>query len=133
MYATMALQKSVYHINQINSMMNDFRQSKVWGNSRLLMIQIYRLTENFPDDDDQEFKNQIRDSSVLITGNIVRALQAKAVDKRSRFLKDAELCMNKLTTNLQAAYQKGYIQGSMNKSLFKEIFEIQKSLKAIQY
>lgn len=133
MYATLALQKSIYKRNHINSMMNDFHQSKIWGTSRLLMMQIYRATENFPEDEDLQFKNQIRDFSVLITGNVVRALQAKAPASRSRFLKDAELCVNKLADNLQAAYEKGYIQGSMNKSLLREIFEIQKSLKAIQH
>lgn len=133
MYATMAPQKSIYEMNQINSTMNDFHQSKVWVSSRLLMMQIYRATEGFPDKDDSLFKNQTRNFSVLITGNVIRGLQETNASLRSRFLKDAESFVEKLTDNLETAYKKGYLQKSMNRDLIKEISEIQKSLKAIQH
>lgn len=112
-------------------MTDNFRQSKIWKSSRLLILQVYIITKNFPND--LQFKNQIRRFPVLISGNIARSLQEKNPELRSQLFTNIESCLNKLNNILKTANEKGYLQRSVNEILIKEMFEIRKSLKAIQH
>ena len=129
MHSTIVFQKDTPEINQINTVMEDFRKSKAWMNSRLLICDIYDITKDLPDDDSR-FKNQIRKLAVLISGNIVKSLQEKNPDLRGQFANNAESSMNKLNTLIQAAHKKGYLQKSKNPNLFAEI---RRSLRGIQH
>lgn len=50
--------------------MQNYKELKVWENSHLFVLDIYRVTKNFPKDETYGITNQIRRASASIPANI---------------------------------------------------------------
>ena len=70
--------------------MQRFTDLKVWQRSHALVLQIYRLTTGFPDDERYGLVSQIRRAAVSIPANIAEGSKRRRNNDYARFLNIAE-------------------------------------------
>ena len=66
--------------------MHQFKELKVWNNTRLLVKEIYIYTESFPKEEVFGLTNQIRRSAISISSNIAEGCGRESSIEFARFL-----------------------------------------------
>jgi four helix bundle protein len=83
---------------------------KVWQESMDLVIQIYKLAENFPKHEVYGLSSQIRRAAVSIPSNIAEGAGRKGENEFTRFLYIALGSLSELETQLEISHRLGYIK-----------------------
>ncbi|WP_449399359.1 four helix bundle protein [Chryseobacterium wanjuense] len=63
-----------------------FEKLDVWNNARTLVKDIYKVTANFPDNEQFGITNQIRRASTSITANIAEGMCRSSDKEKLRFI-----------------------------------------------
>lgn len=106
--------------------MHNFKGLKIWQNSKNLVIDIYRKTENFPKEKFFGLTNQIRKSAVSIPSNIAEGCGRNSDKDLIRFLDIANGSSFELETQLIIAYELNYIDEEDFKYFDDRLSQIQK-------
>jgi len=107
---------------------NRFEEIDVWKQSRLLVKDIYNISEQIPFSKDFSFKDQIRRSAVSTPSNIAEGYERKSNTEFIRFLYIAKGSAGELRTQLYLAKDLNYIDEEIFNSLLSKSEEISKSL-----
>lgn len=78
----------------------DFTDLETWQEAHKLAVSIYKLTENFPREDDYGLKSQIRRSALSITSNIAEGFGRQSVADTARFYTMARGSLTELKNQL---------------------------------
>lgn len=112
--------------------MHNFKELKVWQNSKNLVIDIYKDTEKFPKTEIFGLTNQIRRASVSVPSNIAEGC-GRASDKDFlRFLDIANGSSFELETQLIIANELKFLENQSFESLANKLDEIQKMIYGLR-
>jgi len=104
--------------------MNDFKKLKVWERSIDLTVNIYKITENFPDEEKFGLTNQLRRASVSISSNIAEGAGRNSSKEFNNFLGYAGGSSCEVETQLVIAERLEYIKNKELEIINKEVNEI---------
>ncbi len=111
--------------------MQDYKKLKVWEKSRELIKIIYRITTNFPKEEQYGLTNQMRRASVSIAANISEGCSRYSKNDFIRFLEIALGSANEVECLLILAYDLGFApEEELHRSL-NHIIEIKKMLSTL--
>lgn len=108
--------------------MNDFRKLEVWQLSKELTIEIYKVTEKFPDSEKFGLINQIRRCSVSIVSNIAEGSGRNSNPDFLRFISIALGSSYELDAQLEISFELNYISESEYNFLNLKLISIKKML-----
>ncbi|MBZ0184581.1 MAG: four helix bundle protein [Melioribacteraceae bacterium] len=111
--------------------MHQFKELKVWNNTRLLVKEIYLYTENFPKEEVFGLTNQIRRSAISISSNIAEGCGRESSIEFARFLDLANGSAFELESQLILANDLSFLSDSDFIELNSKVTEIQKMLHGL--
>ena len=88
---------------------SNFKELKVWQESKQLAVEIYKLTNNETFKKDFGLKDQIQRSAVSIASNIAEGCERDSDKEFNRFLNISKGSLAELITQLEIGYEIGYI------------------------
>jgi four helix bundle protein len=98
-------------------MINNFLDLRTWQESRLLVKEIYRIIEKFPDFEKYNIMSQLRSSAVSIAANIAEGMGRSTTKDLCRFLIQARGSLHETISHLILAKDLGYISDQDLKEL----------------
>ena len=108
--------------------MHNFKELKIWQNSKDLVINVYRKTENFPKEETFGLTNQIRRSAVSIPSNIAEGCGRNSDKDLIRFLDIANGSSFELETQLIIAHELNFLDKENFENLDEKLSEIQRMI-----
>ncbi|MCF8242775.1 MAG: four helix bundle protein [Melioribacteraceae bacterium] len=106
--------------------MHNFKELKIWQNSKDLVIDVYRKTESFPKEEIFSLTNQIRRSAVSIPSNIAEGCGRNSDKDLIRFLDIANGSSFELETQLIIAHELEFLSSDNFIHLDENLREIQR-------
>jgi four helix bundle protein len=111
--------------------MHNYKELKVWQNSRKLVKEVYLLTLSIPDQEKFGLTNQIRRSAVSIPSNIAEGAGRGTTKEFSRFINISLGSAYELETQLILASDLQYIDLEKTETIISILQEIQKILYSL--
>jgi four helix bundle protein len=105
---------------------SSFTQLRTWQNSRVLAVEIYRLTKQFPPEEKFGLSSQIRRSAVSVSANIAEGFSRSGTKEKIQFY---TIALGSLTETLSHAYiacDLDFLPQNELKSIEEKVIEIQK-------
>lgn len=106
--------------------MHNVKELKIWEKSIDLVVDVYRLTVDFPNDERFGLISQIRRSAISIPSNISEGAGRNSNGEFLNFLGIANGSSYELQTQITIAYKLGFISDSQFKDYFDRIDALQK-------
>ncbi len=110
--------------------MKDFRDLKVWQKSHQLSLAVYRVTKDFPRNEQYGLTNQIRRSCFSIGANIAEGCGKDTDADLKRYLQIAMGSSSELENYLILARDLNYILKEEYSTLQDELVNVRKMLNA---
>ena len=82
----------------------------VWQKGHLLVVEIYKLTKNFPKDELFTLVSQMRRSAISVTSNIAEGFCRKGLREKQQFYFIASGSLSELKNQLIVARDVGYLR-----------------------
>jgi four helix bundle protein len=73
-----------------------FEQLEVWQKAHALVLQVYKLTENFPSEEKYGLTSQMRRAAVAVSANIAEGFKRRGKHDKARFYNIAEASLEEL-------------------------------------
>ncbi len=108
-----------------------FEKLKVWKNSRLFSIKIYKLSMNFPSDEKFGLISQIRRATVSITANIAEGSSRFSKKDFARFVQISYGSLMEVLSHAYLAYDLKYINNEDLGDIRYEAYQISNQLNAL--
>ena len=112
--------------------MENFKRLAVWKRSLKLATNIYRLTSDFPKQENYGLTSQIRRSAVSISSNIAEGAGRNSDQDFARFLSISYGSACELETQILISKDLGYLHDEMLIGILKELDEIQKMIFVLE-
>ena len=93
--------------------MRDFRELKVWEKAHRLTLQVYRITKNFPSDEQFGLTVQLRRAAASVPTNIAEGCGRDSERELARFMSIAGGSASEVEYQLLLACDLNYIQDEM--------------------
>ena len=110
-----------------------FEKLRVWQNAKDLVIKIYKLTKNFPDDEKFGLTTQIRRAAISVSANIAEGSGRKSSKDQAHFYQISYSSLLELLNHLYISVELGFIEPNLFKELKSQIFEITNQLNALHH
>ena len=104
------------------SKINSHKDLKVWQESMDYVVEIYKLLEQFPDEEKFILTNQIKRAAISIPSNIAEGAGRESNQEFFRFLSISQGSLSELETQLEIAEKLKYI--TLNDEIKKQIIFI---------
>ena len=108
---------------------NSYRDLQVWQKARILVADIYRLTQSFPRDEQYGFTSQLRRAIVSVPSNIAEGGSKRSTKEFLRFLNIAYGSLSEVETQLYLAQDLNYAADI--EPLLEKTSELGKMLNAL--
>jgi four helix bundle protein len=108
-----------------------FRDLKVWQKGHILVIEIYKITKNFPIDERFGLTDQIRRASVSITSNLAEGFGRMGQNDKAHFYNMALGSLFEVQNQLLIAKDVQYIQSVVCDKLFEDTIEMSKMCSSL--
>ena len=112
--------------------MKSFRELKVWQKAHELVIDIYKMTAKFPDNERFGLISQIRRSAVSIPANIVEGFKRKGRGDFLHFLNIADASLEETKYFIILSEELKYLDNNKFQELTGQADEIGKMLNGLQ-
>ncbi len=112
-------------------MIKSYKDLTVWQKSIELVIEIYKLTKNFPKDEIYGLTSQIRRASVSIPSNIAEGFSRKHRKEYSQFIRIAFGSGAELETQLIISKKLKYSNDNEYQKVDSLLIEIMKMLNSL--
>lgn len=112
--------------------MQTFRDLKVWEKSHKLVLEIYKITLQFPKEEKFGLTAQIRRSASSIPTNIVEGFKRKSQKDFIHFLNIADASLEETKYHLILSYDLGYLKEEDYKMLNDLCNEVGRMLYGLQ-
>jgi four helix bundle protein len=106
----------------------DYENLDVWKKSHEVVLEIYQIVENFPEDEKFALTDQLRRASVSIPSNIAEGSGKNSEAEFVRFLEMARGSTSELDYQIQLAGDLNYLDASVTRKLRKKVDEIRRML-----
>jgi four helix bundle protein len=114
--------------------MSNYKELDVWRKSKILTIEIYRITDDGSFNKDFSFRDQIRKAAISIPSNIAEGDESGFNKLGIRYFYIAKGSLAELETQLDIANSIGYLDTEVYTILSQKMIIISKMLsKLIQY
>ena len=113
-------------------MVQSYRDLKVWQKAMDLVINSYKVTDNFPSQEKFGLSSQLQRAAVSIPANIAEGHGRNHTREYLQFLSIAYGSLMELETHLQIAQRLNYIDIVLLQSLIKNTEEIGRMLNGLQ-
>jgi four helix bundle protein len=88
------------------------RNLVAWQKSMDLVMQVYKLTQNFPERELYGLSSQLRRAALSVPSNIAEGAADRTKAQFSHFLANALGSLNEIDTQLEISFRLGYISQS---------------------
>ncbi len=109
-----------------------FQDLRVWQRSHLLVLEIYRLTREFPDSERFGITSQLRRAAVSVPTNIAEGCKRLGSQDYIRFINISEGSLSESEYLVVLSRDLGYMSSDLAVSLLGEMTEIAKMLNALR-
>jgi four helix bundle protein len=111
--------------------MQDFRALIVWRKSHELALEVYRISRDFPREEQYGLASQMRRCAVSVPSNIAEGCGRGSDADFARFLIIAMGSSSELEYQLLLCKDLGYLETMMHESIQKKVREIKKMLASL--
>lgn len=108
-----------------------FTDLVVWQKAHKFVLQIYKLTDNFPREEKYSLVDQLRRASVSITSNISEGFYRRTSIDKSHFYFMSIGSLAEIQNQLILARDLGYIENNIFQKVGKESVEIHKLINGL--
>lgn len=112
--------------------MNNLNDLKIWSKAVDLSVEIYKLSNDFPDIEKFGLISQMRRASISIASNIAEGAGRNSKKEFKQFLAISQGSSYELLTQLQIAFKLNFYNEAIFIEFEKKIIEIQKMNFALQ-
>ena len=112
--------------------MQRFTDLKVWQRSHALVLEIYRVTASFPDDERFGLISQLRRAAVSVPCNIAEGTKRQRAPDYARFLNIAEGSLAETEYLIILSADLGYLAATIKDQITGETQEIARMLHALR-
>jgi len=105
----------------------DFRDLIVWQKAHHFVLQVYKITDDFPDNEMYGLTSQFRRAAVSIPANIVEGFKKKTKPDKARFMNIAQGSIEECRYYLILANDLGY---GVTSKLMNSLEEVSKLLES---
>jgi four helix bundle protein len=106
--------------------MHNFKELKIWNRSMDMVVEVYKATAKFPNEEKYGITAQIRKSAVSVPSNIAEGAGKNSDRDFVRFLSIAQGSSYELQTQLILSQRLGFMEKESCNALVNDISEIQK-------
>lgn len=114
-----------------NTKIQKFTQLKVWQNAHKLVVEIYKITKQFPDEEKYALGDQMRRCAVSITSNIAEGFGRQGFKEKIQFYYTSQGSNTELQNQLLIARDVNYINNSTFNKLADKSISVAKQLNAL--
>ena len=112
--------------------MNNYKELIVWKKAIDLVIEVYKLTDNFPNNEQFGLTSQIRRAAVSVPSNIAEGAGRRSSKEFEHFLSISLGSCFELETQIIISQELKYIN-SDNCNVFEQLIsEVQKMIRGLQ-
>lgn len=111
--------------------MQDFRKLKVWNKAHLTTLEIYRVTENFPQSEKFGLTSQLRRAASSIGANLAEGCGRVGQKDKARFFTIASGSASETLYHLILANDLGLVENERAVPLMKQMEEVKMMLTAL--
>jgi four helix bundle protein len=111
--------------------MKSFKELIVWQKSRVLAVNIYKLTSKYPTEEKYGLVSQLRRCSISVPSNIAEGWGRNSDGNFDKFLKISKGSLAELETQIIISFDLGFIDEIELNKLDAEITEIFKMLVSL--
>ena len=108
-----------------------FEETQVWQDAKSLALEVYKLTQNFPDSEKFGITSQIRRSSISICANIAEGFYRNSTKELIKFLYIARGSCGETICFLILSFDLGYVPKEMMKIYQDKCNSINKMLMQV--
>jgi four helix bundle protein len=112
--------------------MQRFTELKVWQRSHALVLEIYRVTAAFPDDERFGLVSQLRRAAVSVPCNIAEGSKRQSAPDYARFLNIAEGSLAETEYLIILSADLGYLTPATKDQLTTEVQELARMVHALR-
>jgi len=111
---------------------HNFKELTVWQKARQLVIDVYKITKFFPDDEKYALTSQVKRSVVSIPSNIAEGAGRGTEKDFAHFLDISYGSANELESQLINAIDLEFINKEQLKEVYNLLMEVQKMIYTFQ-
>lgn len=108
--------------------MDKFKKLYVWRKAHTLVLEVYKITKNYPSTEKFCLVNQMRRASISVAANIVESTKRKTVRDQKHFLLISESSLEELKYYFLLSYDLKYIEKHIGKILTENAREVGRML-----
>jgi len=110
--------------------MRDFRELKVWEKAHRLTLQVYRITKDFPSDEQFGLTVQLRRAAASVPTNIAEGCGRDSERELARFMSIAARSVSEVEYQLLLACDLDYMQDETYRELNQQVNEVKRMLNS---
>src|SRR3989338_7749402 len=107
--------------------MRSFKDMKVWNKAYELVLQIYKVTKDYPQEEKFSLTQQMRRSAISIIANIAEGNKRKSDKDFRHFLNISEGSLEEVKCYLILSSDLGYL----NKNNYQDLFDLSEEIGRI--
>jgi len=111
--------------------MENFKKLKVWLKAHKLVLEVYKITENFTKTEMFSLVSQMRRAAISVVANIVEGSKRKTAKDRKHFLVMSETSLEELKYYFLLSYELKYTTKEVSEELTEMAREIGKMLTGL--
>jgi four helix bundle protein len=108
-----------------------FRDLDAWKEGHKLVIEIYKMTKNFPKEEVFGLCNQLRRAAVSITSNIAEGFSRNSLKEKVQFYSMAKASNTELQNQLLITKDVGYLSREKFKELEEQSIRVNKLISGL--
>ncbi|MDP2981885.1 MAG: four helix bundle protein [Candidatus Latescibacter sp.] len=110
--------------------MKTFRDLLVWQKSIELVVEIYKVTKRFPNDECYGLTSQMRRCAVSIPSNMAEGYGRNSPNDFARFLQISTGSLFELQTQIEISHKLNYVTSNDFDALYESTREIERMLSS---
>ena len=118
-------------MTQVSPYQYSFEGLDVWHSARKLVLEIYRLTDVFPDREMYGLTSQLRRAGVSVVSNIAEGSARKNKRDQGHFYQIAYSSLMEVACQLIISVDLGFMDASMHEQLKLIVSEVSNKLNAL--
>jgi four helix bundle protein len=109
-----------------------FEKLNVWKKAKSLTVDIYKITDDFPEKERFGLISQIRRCSISVASNIAEGTGRNSSKDKARFTEIAFASLMELLNQIIIAYELGFIKKEKYELIRENIEDISRMLNALR-
>lgn len=111
--------------------MKTYRELIVWEKSMTLVNQIYKVSKQFPADENFGLTSQLRRSAISVPSNIAEGYGRNSLNDYIRFLNISVGSLYEIQTQIEIAFNLNYVEKNHFYELYDNTKEIERMMSSL--